>query len=111
MGEGQWIGSIGTQRADNYIGAMALPVACGVNRVLVRSTVHAGTITVYASADGLNGVQQAVIKTNAVDTERLMPALTLKGQLTLGETPLPPSYQERCRYQERATHCRSRVHF
>ena len=95
MGEGQWIGGIGTQRADNYVGAMALPVACGVNRVLVRSTVHAGTITVYASAEGLNGVQQAVIKTNAVDTERLMPALTLKGQLTRGETPLTPSYQER----------------
>ncbi len=95
MGEGQWIGGIGTQRADNYVGAMALPVACGVNRVLVRSTVHAGTITVYASAEGLNGVQQAVIKTNAVDAERLMPALTLKGQLTRGETPLTPSYQER----------------
>ena len=95
MGEGQWIGGIGTRRADNYVGAMALPVACGVNRVLVRSTVHAGTITVYASAEGLNGVQQAVIKTNAVDTERLMPALTLKGQLTRGETPLTPSYQER----------------
>lgn len=95
MGEGQWIGGIGTRRADNYVGAMALPVACGVNRVLVRSTVHAGTITVYASAEGLNGVQQAVIKTNAVDTERLMPALTLKGQLTRGETPQTPSYQER----------------
>jgi hypothetical protein len=74
---------------------MVLPVECGVNRVLVRSTVNAGTMTVYASADGLNGVQQAVIKTNAVDTERLMPALTLKGQLTRGETPLTPSYQER----------------
>jgi hypothetical protein len=95
MGEGQWIGGIGTRRADNYVGAMALPVACGVNRVLVRSTVHAGTITVYASAEGLNGVQQAVIKTNAVDAERLMPALTLKGQLTRGETPPTPSYQER----------------
>ena len=95
MGEGQWIGGIGTRRADNYVGAMALPVACGVNRVLVRSTVHAGTITVYASAEGLNGVQQAVIKTNAVDTERLMPALTLKGQLTRGETPQTPSYKDR----------------
>ena len=95
MGEGRWTGGIATGRADNYVGAMALPVECGVNRVLVRSTVNAGTITVYASAEGLNGVQQAVIKTKAVDRFNDMPALTLKGNLSRGETPLTPSYTDR----------------
>ena len=119
MGEGRWIGGIATRNnqdylvddvkrdknlldaankknlSDNYVGAMALPVECGVNRVLVRSTVNAGTITVYASAEGLKGVQQAVIKTNAVDKANDLPALTLKGSLSRGETPLTPSYTDR----------------
>jgi hypothetical protein len=119
MGEGRWIGGIGTRNnqdylvdegkrdktlldaankknlSDNYVGAMVLPVECGVNRVLVRSTVNAGTITVYASAEGLRDVQQAVIKTNAVDITQQMPALTLNGHLSRGETPLTPSYTDR----------------
>ena len=95
MGEGRWIGGIATGRSDNYVGSMALPVECGVNRVLVRSTVNAGTITVYASAEGLRDVQKAVIKTNAVDIAKQMPALTLKGNLSRGETPLTPSYTDR----------------
>ena len=95
MGEGRWIGGIATGRSDNYVGSMVLPVECGINRVLVRSTVHAGTITVYASADGLKKVEQAVIKTQATDVEKQMPALTLKGNMSRGETPLTPSYTER----------------
>ena len=121
MGEGRWIGGIATRNnkemqqpddnrpaglldaaatknvSDNYVGAMALPVECGVNRVLVRSTINAGTITVYASAEGLNGVQQAVIKTNPVDISSHLPAFTLKGNLSRGETPLTLSYTEQAR--------------
>ncbi len=95
MGEGRWIGGIATGRSDNYVGSMVLPVECGINRVLVRSTVHAGTITVYASADGLKKVEQVVINTQATDVEKQVPALTLKGNLSRGETPLTPSYTER----------------
>ena len=92
IGEGRWIGGIATGQADNYVGALALPVECGVNRVLVRSTVNAGDITVYASADGLKGVARAFIKTHAVDVESQLPALTLKPRLERGETPLTSSY-------------------
>ena len=95
MGEGRWIGGIATGRSDNYVGSMALPVECGINRVLVRSTVNAGTITVYASAEGLRDVQKAVIKTNPVDIAKQMPALTLKGNLSRGETSQTPSYKDR----------------
>ncbi len=113
MGEGRWIGGIATGRADhatphadqatphadqaskNYVGAMALPVECGVNRVLVRSTTHAGSITIYASAEGLKGVQQAVITTQTANKANHLPALTLKSNLSRGETPLTPSYTDR----------------
>ena len=119
IGEGRWIGGIGTRNnkemqrpddnrpsglldaaatknlSDNYVGSMNLPVECGVNRVLVRSTVNAGTITIYASAEGLQGVQQAVIKTHTTNMETPQPALTLKGNLSRGETPLTPSYTDR----------------
>ena len=98
MGEGRWIGGIASGKSpDNYVGAMSLPVACGVNRVLVRSTVNAGTITIYASAEGLKGVQQIDIQTHAVDIETYQPSLSLKGHLTRGETPLTPSFAEHAR--------------
>ena len=37
----------------NFIGESSLPVECGVNRVLVRSTVNAGEINLTAAANGL----------------------------------------------------------
>ena len=97
IGEGRWIGGIATGQAGNYVGALSLPVECGVNRVLVRSTVNAGDITVYASADGLKGVARAFIKTHAVDVESQLPALTLKPRLERGETPLTSSYTEKAK--------------
>ena len=96
-GEGRWIGGIATGQAGNYVGALSLPVECGVNRVLIRSTVNAGDITVYASADGLKGVARAFIKTHAVDVESQLPALTLKPHLERGETPLTSSYTEKAK--------------
>ena len=97
IGEGRWIGGIATGQAGNYVGALSLPVECGVNRVLIRSTVNAGDITIYASADGLKGVTRAVIKTHAVDVESQLPALTLKPRLERGETPLTSSYTEKAK--------------
>ena len=94
VGEGRWIGGIASGKPGNYVGSMTLPVECGVNRVLVRSTINAGIITVYASADGLRGVQQAVITTHQPSPISHHPSLTLKGNLSRGETPLTPSYSE-----------------
>ena len=45
-GEAKWIGGIATD-------SMSLPVECGVNRVLVRTTTKAGKIRLKASADGV----------------------------------------------------------
>ena len=119
-GEGKWIGGIGTRNnkemqrpddnrpaglldaaatknvSDNYVGAMNLPVECGVNRVLVRSTVNAGDINVSAYAEG---VKPAYITVNSekVNSEECLPQLSLKGRLERGETPLTPSYTEKAK--------------
>ncbi len=119
-GEGKWIGGIGTRNnkemqrpddnrpaglldaaatknvSDNYVGAMNLPVECGVNRVLVRSTVNAGDINISAYAEGIKPAY-ITVKTNAVDAESYLPQLTLKGRLDRGETPLTPSYTEKAK--------------
>ncbi|MBQ6760837.1 MAG: DUF4982 domain-containing protein [Prevotella sp.] len=119
-GEGQWIGGIGTRNnketyqtdstkrdglldssdtkntSDNYVGSTLLPVECGVNRVLVRSTTNAGTIRLSASAEGMEPAT-IELSTSAVDAASYLPAMTLKGSLDRGETPLAPSYTEKVR--------------
>jgi hypothetical protein len=116
-GQGRWIGGIATRNnkdmqrpdknrpaglldaaatknvSDNYVGAMNLPVECGVNRVLVRTTTTAGKINLSAWAEGLKPAY-IEINTEKVDAEKYLPQLTLKGRLDRGETPLTPSYTE-----------------
>ena len=134
-GEGKWIGGLGTrdnkemQRpddnrpaglldaaatkniSDNYVGSMNLPAECGVNRVLVRSTTHAGEIHLSACAERLKPAY-ITVNSKAVKSERLrvgapagmgerssgmeyLPQLSLKSHLDRGETPLTPSYLEK----------------
>ena len=117
-GEGKWIGGIGTRNnkqmqrpdenrpaglldaaatknvSDNYVGAMNLPVECGVNRVLVRSTINPGKINISAYADGVKPAYLTV-ESSELKVESYLPQLTLKGRLDRGETPLSPSYTEK----------------
>jgi len=51
-GPAEWRGGI-AQGPDNYILSRELPVECGVNRFLVRSTMMPGKISITASANGL----------------------------------------------------------
>ncbi len=119
-GEGKWIGGIASRNnklmqrpdsnrpaglldaaatknvSDNYVGALALPIECGVNRILVRSTVNPGDIHLSAYAEGVKPAYISM-KTTAVETEKYLPQLTLKGRLDRGETPLTPSYSEKMR--------------
>lgn len=119
-GEAKWIGGIGTrdnkamQRpdenrpeglldaaatknvSDNYVGQMALPVECGVNRVLVRSTTNAGEIHLSACAEGLKPAYIEV-KSKEVENGKYLPSLTLKPRLDRGETPSTPSFEEQAR--------------
>ena len=119
-GEGKWIGGIGVRNnkemqrpdnnrpeglldaaatknvSDNYVGAYDLPLTCGVSRVLVRSTVNAGTINLSAYAGGVRPAY-ATVQTEKADIEKDLPQLTLKGRLDRGETPLTPSFQEQAK--------------
>ncbi|MCR5680697.1 MAG: DUF4982 domain-containing protein [Prevotella sp.] len=96
-GEAKWIGGIATrsnqENSDNYVGHMSLPVECGVNRVLVRTTATAGEIGLSVSADG---VKPAYLSLNSqeVDAARYLPQLSLPVRLTRGETPGTPSYTD-----------------
>lgn len=51
-GPAEWRGGI-AQGPDNFILSKKLPVECGVNRVLIRSTTKAGKVKLTAKADGL----------------------------------------------------------
>ena len=81
-GEAQWIGGIETD-------AMSLPVECGVNRVLLRTTTNAGEINLSAYADGVKPAYISV-KSEKANSQFLI----LNSQLNKGETPLTPSYTE-----------------
>lgn len=101
-GELEWIGGIATPNeeikqkltAENYIGSINLPVECGVNRVLIRSTPNAGDILIYASADGIKKIASIQLTTQKVDVATYLPQQSLSGNLSRGETPLTPSYQD-----------------
>ncbi len=127
-GEGKWVGGIATRNnqlmqrednsnrsglldaaatqniSDNFVGSMSLPVECGVNRVLVRTTPNAGDICLSAYAAGMKPVYVQV-KSEDVGNKQyrlgsgvlgstLLPQLTLESRLERGETPLTPSYRE-----------------
>jgi len=79
--------------SDNYVGLTDLPVECGVNRVLLRSTTNAGDIMLSAYAEGLKPAYVAMA-TQPVDAAHYLPQLTLKPRLDRGETPLTPSYAD-----------------
>ena len=95
-GEAEWRGGL-AQGPDNYILSKALPVECGVNRALIRSTAKAGKVTVTARAEGLPEAQ-LILETIPVEFENglseYLPQYTLKGNLDKGETPSAPSYTD-----------------
>lgn len=79
--------------SDNYINALTLPVECGVNRVIVRSTPVAGAIHLSAYADGLKPVYLD-LQTNPVDIDNYAPDRLMSCRLDRGETPSTPSYKD-----------------
>lgn len=93
-GEAEWRGGI-AQGSDNYILAHTLPVECGVNRVLLRSTTHAGSAQLRVEADGLAPVTLN-LHTLPVTTHHglstNLPQYFLPLHLSRGETPSTPSY-------------------
>ncbi len=116
-GEVQWIGGIATRdnkkylhdskktdpglldsankknSSDNYVGSCDLPVECGINRVLIKSTATAGKINISAYAEGVRPAYIST-QTQAVAVEQYLPQLSLRPRLDRGETPSTPSYTD-----------------
>lgn len=96
-GPAEWRGGI-AQGPDNYILSEKLPVECGVNRALLRSSVTAGKVVVRAEAEGLASASLELVSSpmevqNGLST--YIPGDDLEGSLDCGETPLSLSYIER----------------
>ncbi|MEL1242578.1 glycoside hydrolase family 2 protein [Flavobacterium flavipallidum] len=92
-GEGTYVGGI-AQGPDNYIGSKNLPVECGVNRIMVRSTDKAGVITIKATAKSLK-TAVITVKTIATDLSALstnLPNENLASYLEKGPTPNTSSF-------------------
>lgn len=93
-GPAEWRGGI-AQGPDNYILSKSLPVECGVNRVIIRSTTQAGNISLSARSEGLDAAKitfrsQAVKQRDGLSTE--LPGAELPVYLGRGATPSSPSY-------------------
>lgn len=89
QGPAEWRGGIG-HGPDNYILSKELPVECGVNRVIVRSTPEAGKITLSARAAGLKSDQIEITSRPVVVKDGLsasLPGETAVGLLTRGPMP------------------------
>lgn len=95
-GQAEWRGGI-AQGKNNHILDTNLPVECGINRALIRSTTAAGKVTLTAQVKGLLSASLTLETVPVKVTGGLstyLPQATLKGRLDRGETPSTPSYKD-----------------
>jgi len=94
-GEASWLGGI-AQGPENYILSKTLPVECGVNRIMVRSTNQAGNISIKAISSGLEPAELVFASHPFEQNDGLAethPAEGLPVYLERGPTPSGPSYK------------------
>jgi beta-galactosidase len=107
-GPAEWLGGIALGNSHNSILDKSLPVECGVNRVMVRSTLSAGKITIKASTKGLPSTSLSIETDPAPIHDGFYTDATgkiitadwgskLPCTLSRGETPSAPSYTQRKR--------------
>lgn len=93
-GNASWLGGI-AQGPDNYILSQKLPVENGINRVMIRSTLNAGNISVSANFKGLQPAKVDLKSKSFVTKDGLteqLPSDNLPSYLEKGPTPATPSY-------------------
>ncbi|HSC36521.1 MAG TPA: DUF4982 domain-containing protein, partial [Chitinophagaceae bacterium] len=94
-GPASWRGGM-AQGPDNYILSKDLPVECGVNRVLVRTSTQAGAITIKASASGLKPASLQINSQPMATVNGLsetLPSDGLPAYLDRGPTPAGSSFK------------------
>lgn len=80
---------------DNYVMSQQLPVEGGINRVSIRSTTKAGTITLVARSKGLREAELTFTSRPSPEHDGLStydPSADLPVNLERGPTPDTPSY-------------------
>lgn len=93
-GAAEWRGGI-AQGQDNYILSQELPVECGVNRILIRSTNKSGNIKLTASSNGLTSASLSFNSIPSPNKEGLSEYISADYQpsyVKRGETPTGTSY-------------------
>ena len=93
-GPAEWRGGM-ARGPENYVLAKSFPVEGGVNRFLIRSTTHPGTITIKATSEGLKDAALALTTKPFIVKDGLSTVLPSKGlpsSLGRGPTPLSSSY-------------------
>jgi beta-galactosidase len=94
-GPAEWHGGI-AQGPDNHILSRTLPVECGVNRVLIRSTTQAGQITLTARSPDLTSASMQITSESMEQSHglsRYFPEDDLPSYLERGPTPSGSSYK------------------
>jgi hypothetical protein len=97
-GAAEWRGGIATGIEGNYILSKTLPVECGVNRVLIRSTGETGKIKLKAMADGLKSATVEMYTAPIPEKDGLSDYISGEHQpvnLSRGETPAGRSFTEK----------------
>jgi beta-galactosidase/beta-glucuronidase len=95
QGEAEWRGGIAQGKEGNYVLEKTLPVECGVNRVLIRSTNRAGNIKLTATADDIQPATVSFRSLSIPGKDGLSTYISGDYQpvnLSRGETPATPSY-------------------
>ncbi len=94
-GPAEWRGGL-AQGPDNYVLSESLPVECGINRIIIRSTDKAGKIILNASSDGLKSASVKFESKPVKVKDGLsldIPGENLPSFLYRGPTPENPSYR------------------
>jgi hypothetical protein len=95
-GEGEWRGGIAKGKEGNYVLNKSLPVECGVNRILIRSTKKAGKIKLTAASGNLKGAAIELTSVPFTEKDGLSTYISSDYQpvnLSRGATPKGKSYQ------------------
>ena len=99
IGNAEWRGGIAHGKEGNYVLEKRLPMECGINRILIRSTKKAGKIKLIArAADDKSGLQSASLDFSSIKFENIDGLSTsiasdkLPVYLARGETPKGDSY-------------------
>ncbi|NDW19114.1 glycoside hydrolase family 2 protein [Dysgonomonas sp. 216] len=99
-GPAEWRGGLAQGVEGNYILSQELPVECGVNRVLIRSTTKSGTIKLTATSKGLESASVSLTSKPFAFKNGLSEYISGEHQpvfLSRGATPKGESYNKMTR--------------